>query len=142
VTAGDRTYAERTPEGAAPSFAEEPSASEAAAAAVIERLESILSEPTVDAGRGSDAAYRSGQRPVRAAGAKLGQAETPPPRETRNELPPITFLEVKSAGRSWLGAFTLVILGAIGVGLLALAAILGLPAEGDRRARPGAAHRP
>ena len=51
-------------------------------------------------------------------------------REARHDLPPITFLEVKSAGRSWLGAFTLVILGAIGVGLLALAAILGFQPKG------------
>ena len=47
ATAGDRVYAERTPQGASPSESETPSASEAAAAKVIERLESILSEPTV-----------------------------------------------------------------------------------------------
>ena len=47
-------------------------------------------------------------------------------REARNELPPITFLEVKTSRRpGWGRAFGLVILGAIGVGLLALAAIFG-----------------
>src|SRR5580704_5104252 len=65
--AGDRVYAERTPEGSAPPPSEEPTASEAAAAAVIQRLESILSDP-------------SGAPPV---------AETPPetPSETRRADP-------------------------------------------------------
>ena len=44
---GDRVYAERAPEGPAPKTPDTPSASEAAASAVIERLESILSDPTV-----------------------------------------------------------------------------------------------
>src|SRR5579863_9794334 len=44
VMDGDRIFAERTPEGPGPTLPEEPSASETAAAAVIQRLESILSD--------------------------------------------------------------------------------------------------
>jgi hypothetical protein len=60
---------------------------------------------------------------------KLEPSE-PPVRDARHELPPITFLEVKTNRRSWLGAFTLVVVGAIGVGLLALAAIFGFQPRG------------
>jgi lysozyme len=130
VTAGDRTYVERTPEGAAPSFPEEPSASEAAAAAVIERLESILSEPTVAPAVAETPLVDPVSAPFELPAARPEPAEPPSMREVRNELPPITFLEVKSTRRSWMGAFTLVILGAIGVGLLALAAILGFQPRG------------
>jgi lysozyme len=136
---GDRIFAERTPEGAPPTQPDEPSASEAAAAAVIQRLESILSEPTVapavaetrvnplDAPFDSPARSEAPAKPE--TFGKLEPSE-PPLREARHDLPPITFLEVKTSRRGWLGAFTLVILGAIGVGLLALAAIFGFQPRG------------
>jgi lysozyme len=132
---GDRIFAERTPDGAAPAQPDEPSASEAAAAAVIQRLESILSEPTVAPAVAETPLFDPVSAPFDPPPAKpetFGKLEAsePPLREARHELPPITFLEVKSVRRGWLGAFTLVILGSIGVGLLALAAIFGFQPRG------------
>jgi lysozyme len=130
ATAGDRIYAERTPEGAAPPPPDEPSASEAAAAAVIERLESILSEPTVAPAVAETPLVDPVSAPFDQPNTRLEPPETPSARENRNELPPITFLQVNSGRRGWMGAFTLVVLGAVGVGLLALAAILGFQPKG------------
>ncbi|MEJ0066051.1 MAG: hypothetical protein WDM85_12045 [Caulobacteraceae bacterium] len=132
---GDRIFAERTPEGPAPNLPDEPSASEAAAAAVIQRLESILSEPTVAPAVAETPLADPVSAPFNPPDAKpetFGKAEPaePPVREVRNELPPITFLEVKTSRRGWQGAFALVILGVIGVGLLALAAIFGFQPRG------------
>jgi lysozyme len=125
ATTGDRVYAERDPEGAPPAEPETPSASEAAAAAVIERLEAILSEPTVAPAVAETPLAAPATDPLEPPAPKPETAETPPMREARNNLPPITFLEVKSARRRWTGVFTLLVLGAIGVGLLALAALWG-----------------
>lgn len=123
---GDRIFAERMPEGFAPPPPEEPSASEAAAAAVIERLESILSEPTVAPALAEAPLARSAAEPPEPPFAKP-EPELVLTRETRNELPPITFLEVKTGRRrgGGLTALGILLLGAIGVGLLALAAIVG-----------------
>jgi lysozyme len=126
ATSGDRLYTERTPQEPMPSPPDEPSASEAAAAAVIERLESILSEPTIAPAIAETPLASSAPEPFEPLAMKPGTAETPPMRDARHDLPPITFLEVKTARRpSWARAFGLVVLGAVGVGLLALAAIWG-----------------
>ena len=130
ATSGDRVYAERTPLDAAPPPPESPSASEAAAAAVIERLESILSEPTVAPAVAETPLVDPVNAPFEPLAAKPETVETPSMREARNNLPPITFLQVKTARRNLMGAFTLVILGAIGIGLLALSAILGFQPKG------------
>jgi lysozyme len=132
--AGDRVYAERTPEGVAPTPPpEEPSASEAAAAAVIQRLESILSDPS-ETPAGAEAPHETARAdpvsaPFEPAKPDTGEALLLT-REARNELPPITFLQAKTARRSWLSGFAWVIIGAIGVALLALAAILGFQPRG------------
>jgi lysozyme len=133
---GDRLFAERTPEGPAPNLPDEPSASEAAAAAVIQRLESILSEPTVAPAIAETPLVDPVSAPFDPPIAKpetFGKAEAaepPPVRDIRRELPPITFLETPSSRRGWLGAFGLVLLAAAGVGLLVLAAIFGLQPRG------------
>ena len=47
-------------------------------------------------------------------------------REIRNNLPPITFLEVKTSRRpGWVASLGVVLLAVIGAGLLALAAMWG-----------------
>ncbi len=128
---GDRIYAERSPEAPAPTPPDQPSASEAAAAAVIERLESILSEPTVaPAVAETPVAHPAGEPPEPPFARP--EPEHSHPRETRTELPPITFLEVKTSRRrgSGMTTFAMVILAAIGVGLLALAAFLGFQPRG------------
>ncbi|HXQ14146.1 MAG TPA: lysozyme [Caulobacteraceae bacterium] len=126
ATSGDRLYTERTPHGPAPAMPDEPSASEAAAAAVIERLESILSEPTIAPAIAETPLASPATEPFEPLAMKPETAETTPMREARHDLPPITFLEVKTSRRpGWGRAFGLVILGAIGVGLLALAAMWG-----------------
>ena len=135
ATSGDRVYAERTPEEPAPIRTVTPSASEAAAAKVIERLEGILSDPTVaPAVAESPLAEPATEplfidptftEPLEPPAPKPETAETPPMREVRNNLPPITFLEVKTARKRWTGAFSLLVLGAAGVALLALAAYWG-----------------
>jgi lysozyme len=135
ATTGDRVYAERAPGDASPGEPESPSASEAAAAKVIERLESILSEPIVAPAVAKTPlvepvaepffADSPATEPHEPPAPKPETAETPPMREARNNLPPITFLEVKTARKRWTGAFTLLVVGAAGVGLLALAAYWG-----------------
>jgi hypothetical protein len=140
ATDGDRLYTERTPPGAAPTPHEDASATEAAAAAAIERLEAILAEPAATPAPGP-ATVETQSRPHHAEpheppsheplSLKPEIAETPPTRETRRELPPITFLEVKTARRpGWLRTLGLLLLGAAGVGLLALAAIWGFQPRG------------
>jgi lysozyme len=122
---GDRVYAERAPEGPAPKTPDTPSASEAAASAVIERLESILSDPTVAPAVAETPLVEPAAEPSEPPASRPESVETPPMREARDNLPPITFLTVKAARRRWMGPFAVLILGAVAVGLLALAAVLG-----------------
>jgi lysozyme len=126
ATSGDRIYAERAPEGPAPTAPEPLSASAAAADAVIERLGAILAEPTVAPALAETPLVEPATEPLEPPAPKPEPAETPSMREARTpNLPPITFLEVKSPRRRWMNAFGVLILGAVGVGLLALAAIWG-----------------
>jgi lysozyme len=129
---GDRVYAERAPEHPAPKTPDTPSASEAAASAVIERLESILSDPTVAPAVAETPLVEPTPEPSEPPASRPETVETPPMREARNNLPPITFLEVKAARRRWTGPFAVLILGAIGVALLALAAIYGFQPRGEQ----------
>ncbi|HVM99702.1 MAG TPA: lysozyme [Caulobacteraceae bacterium] len=110
---GDRAYAERAPARPAGAAAEEPTASETAAAAVIARLEAIVTEtetPAASAAASEPAPHR---------------LETNHPAHDAADLPPITFLAVKPRRSSWLRPFLVFMLGALGVGLLALAAVWG-----------------
>jgi lysozyme len=136
ATNGDRLYTERTPPGAAPTPHEDASATEAAAAAAIERLEAILAEPVAAPPPPGPTTVETPPKPHAAEpheplSLKPEIAETPPMREARRELPPITFLEVKPSRRpGWLRTLGLILLGAAGVGLLALAAIWGFQPRG------------
>jgi lysozyme len=132
---GDRVFAERTPEAPTSPAQEEPSASEAAAAAVIQRLESILSEPTVAPAVAETPMADAVNAPFDPPPARLDPPPKPEPiepplRGIRHELPPITFLEAQSNRGSWFGVAGLVLLAAAGVGLLVLAAIFGLQPHG------------
>jgi len=129
---GDRVYAERAPEGPAPKTPDTPSASEAAASAVIERLESILSDPTVAPAVAETPLVEPATEPTEPPASKPETGETPSMREARSNLPPITFLEVKATRRRWMGPFVVLILGALGVGLLALAAIWGFQPRSEQ----------
>jgi lysozyme len=137
---GDRVYAERSPEGPMPMASEPPSASEAAASAVIERLEAILSEPagpdlsepTVAPALAETPLVEPAPEPFEPPVTKPESAEPLSMREARNNLPPITFLEVKTSRRPrWTGSFAVLVLAAAGVGLLALAAIWGFQPRGQ-----------
>ena len=126
---GDRAYAERAPEAAPVIQPEEPSASETAAAAVIERLESLLAEPAP--------ATQSTETTEPSEPAAAATAVETPVREASKQstflgrLPPIRTVVVKRR-ESPLSTVGLVLLGLIGVGLIALAAIWGFQPEADQ----------
>ncbi len=145
---GDRLYAERMPE-AAPISEPAPSASEVAAAAVIERLGGILAEPSdapasePEAGIVATAdpepapeiaapppppAPEPKPAPVAPPSPTIAEtlAAAAPPREPPPAaIPNVTFLAASRVRRPWLGGLGALALGVIGVGLLALAAIWG-----------------
>jgi lysozyme len=124
--AGDRAYAERAPD-ADTSAAQETSASEAAAAAVIARLEAIVSETATPA-----VTPLTGEPAAEAPSAESRAAEPSPARGSgRASLPPITFLTVKQR-RGWLAPFLYLLLAALGVGLLALAAVWGFQSQSEQ----------
>jgi lysozyme len=113
---GERAVAERAPErtAAAP---EPPSASEAAAAAVIARLEAIVTETSEPAPKAPE--------PEPKASPTIGTSPTQRP-TTRPDMPPVTFITTKPRRNvGWVRPFLYFILGALGVGLLALAAVWG-----------------
>ena len=112
---GERAVAERAPDRTT-ATAEPPSASEAAAAAVIARLEAIVTDAI-------EPAPKAPEPEPKAIPAMPHAHESTP----RAELPPITFLSTPKPRRTvgWVRPFLYFILGALGVGLLALAAVWG-----------------
>jgi len=118
--AGERAFAERaTVETVTRS--EPPSASETAAAAVIDRLQSILAEP----------AGTPPPEPVASAAAFAPFVPaTEPARPSRGRtdrgaaIPQVTFIGGRRP-RSWAGPAVLVLLSVVGVVLLALAGVWG-----------------
>jgi lysozyme len=146
VTEGDRTYAERTPVPETPTPPLETSASEAAAASVIERLESILAEPAVaepipaappspPVAAASEAPAEPPPEPAspeaasepHAAPATASLLRDPP----RTAFPNVT-LQAIPPRRRWTGPLGVLLLGAFGVGMLALAAIWGFQSETEQ----------
>jgi lysozyme len=129
---GDRAFAERKPDRPV-ALSPEPSASEAAAAAVIERLESIFAEPEPAETKpaASKVTPLTGEAPEPLT-MKPETPEMPPLRDSlHSNLPPITFLEVSAPRRRWVGPLIYVVLGIIGFGLLALAGIWGVRPRAD-----------
>jgi hypothetical protein len=123
---GERAYAERAP-SVPEAQPEETSASEAAAAAVIERLEAILAEPTAEAPAESAATEPATTTETPA------QANTPEPSKPSTllgRLPPIRTVVKRRDSRATM--FGLVFLGLIGVALIALAAMWGFQPEADQ----------
>jgi hypothetical protein len=116
---GQRARAERAPVAPPPSR-EAPSAAEAAAQAAIERLQSMLDEPSSAAPPATTAAQSEAQPDPVSAG----------PAEPAVFVP--TGLTVGKPRRWWLGPFAILVLGAVGVGLLALAAIWGFQPETEQ----------
>lgn len=123
---GERAYAERTAEPA-PQPTEEPTASEAAAAAVIERLETILAEPAA-AAKAETAAEAA---PTPAAEPTAASAEPARPSTLLGRLPPIRTVVVKRRA-SRLVTIGLVLLGLVGIALIALAAMWGFQPEAEQ----------
>lgn len=117
---GERARAERAPL-APPPVREEPSAAEAAAQAAIERLQAMLEEPSAGANPAPAASATSEAQPDPAAAG---------PAEPAIFVP--TGLTVGRPRRRWVGPFAILLLGAVGVGLLALAAIWGFQPETDQ----------
>jgi hypothetical protein len=109
---GQRAHAERAPTPPPPSR-DESSASEAAAQAVIDRLQSILDEPTASA----DAA------PAAQAETHAEAAPASGPAEAAIFVP--TGLTVGRPRRRWVAPLGVLVLGAVGIVLLALAALWG-----------------
>lgn len=112
---GERAHAERAPPPRPPSR-DEASASEAAAQAVIDRLQSILDGPSA-ATDAAPPAQPDAQAEAPPASANPGPAEASP------FVP--TGLTVGPPRRRWAAPIGMLVLGAVGVGLLVLAAIWG-----------------
>jgi lysozyme len=136
ATEGDRTFAERTPEPSPPPPPPpETSASEAAAASVIERLESILAEPAktppvppFDFGPKAETKLAATPEPKSTFFPEPPPQPSPaakPPRDARPMFAGVTLQTVAPSRRRWRDAFGVMLLAALGVGLLALAAIWG-----------------
>jgi lysozyme len=115
---GARATAERAPAAPSPSR-DESSASEAAAQAVIDRLQSMLDEPSAS---GPAATHQT--EPHTDAPAAAG------PAEAAVFVP--TGLTVGKPRRRWAAPFAMLLLGALGVALLALAAVWGFQPEAEQ----------
>ena len=122
---GARAHAERAP-SPAPPISDEPSASEAAAQAAIDRLQSLLAEPSPGAAAGqAESRTETTTAPAFQTGAVLqGVAGAAP------FVP--TGLTVGRPRRRWLAPFAMLLLGALGVVLLALAAIWGFQPDAEQ----------
>jgi lysozyme len=112
---GERAHAERAPPPRPPSR-DEASASEAAAQAVIDRLQSILDEPAATSD-GPPAAHAEAQTESAPQSAATG------PAEAAFFVP--TGLTVGPPRRRWVAPLGVLALGAVGIVLLALAALWG-----------------
>jgi lysozyme len=119
---GARAHAERAPRPAPP-VSDEPSASEAAAQAAIDRLQSLLAEPAPGGAAATEARAEATTAASSAANSH-GAAEAAP------FVP--TGLTVGRPRRRWLAPFAMLLLGALGIALLALAAVWGLQPEADQ----------
>jgi len=141
ATDGDRAYAERAPEPAA--LSAEPAdytATEAAAAEAIARLEALLAEPpAVPPVPEVEPIAETVGSPAPEAAEPLTLATAEPPKraaakataDQRLRLAQIRMTTVKPP-RRWLGALGIVLLGLLGVALLALAAIWGFQADSEQ----------
>jgi lysozyme len=121
---GERAFAERElePQALTP---EPPTASETAAAAVIERLEALMAEPAAPA---ATVAAESVE-----AVAETPAPEPAPPRAQSpvERLPNINFETARPAPRSLMRSLGLLLLGFLGIGLLALGVTLHFESEYD-----------
>ncbi|HEX3407104.1 MAG TPA: hypothetical protein VHS81_07685, partial [Caulobacteraceae bacterium] len=124
---GERAHAERAPPPAPPSD-REPSASEAAAQAAIDRLQSLLNEPATGAAAPQTEA-RAESQPGAPGEATQGAA---PQGAAEAALFVPTGLTVGKPRRRWLAPFGALVLGALGVALLALAAIWALQPDAEQ----------
>lgn len=122
---GERAYAERAPPPPAPPKPDESSASEAAAQAVIDRLESLLNDPAApapaDPPQPQPAAEETSAAPAPAAAG---------PAEAAVFVP--TGLTVGPPRRRWLAPLGILLLAVLGVALLALAAIWGFQPDSQQ----------
>jgi lysozyme len=133
---GQRAHAERAPSPAPPSD-HEPSASEAAAQAAIDRLQSLLAEPAPGAGATVEPRtepamenHGAGAQSTNAQSANAQAANSQSAAEAAPFIP--TGLTVGKPRRRWLAPFVMLLLGALGVALLALAAVWGFQPEADQ----------
>jgi lysozyme len=124
---GERAFAERDAEPPAAEPPESPSASQAAAEAVIARLETILAEPDATP---EPAATSGGQSAETPASASVARGDSPAA-ATAGDVDPAVVLSIMPA-RPRKGAHPLLLvgLGLIGVGLFVAAALWGFAPEG------------
>ena len=120
---GERAHAERAPV-APPQPDNEPSASEAAAQAAIDRLQSLLAESTGESAQAEPRHETAAAPSARAAQPAPGAGAAAP------FVP--TGLTVGKPRRRWLAPFGMLLLGALGVALLALAAIWGFQPQAEQ----------
>jgi lysozyme len=121
---GERAYAERElePQALTP---ESPSASETAAAAVIERLEALMAEP----------AAATAEVPPRTPGTDARESPAPATSGVQSavdRLPKIDFEVARPPQRGLTLTFGLLLLGFLGIGLVALGVTLHFESEYDQ----------
>ena len=127
---GARAHAERAPPPAPPADIE-PSASEAAAQAAIDRLQSLLNEPANGAPSAHADAPNTGAQVSTSATQSANQgANSQGVAEAALFVP--TGLTVGRPRRRWLAPFGMLLLGALGVALLALAAVWGFQPDAEQ----------
>jgi len=125
---GDRAYAEREPEPVMALSPEEPSASETAAAAVIERLEALMAE----AEPGEAAAVETVAQEPAAVGTGAAGPSTQGAQSAVERLPKINFEVARPQPRGLTRTLGLLLLGFLGIGLLALGVTLHYESEYDQ----------
>jgi lysozyme len=125
---GDRAYAEREPELFVTPTPEPPTASETAAAAVIERLEALMAEPLAPA----EAAGEPAEEAEPAATLPPPEPATPRAQPAVERLPPINFEITRATPRRLMQTLGLLLLGLVGIGLVALGVTLRFETEYDQ----------
>lgn len=120
---GDRAYAERATE-ATVDLGEPPSASETAAAAVIDRLQSILAEPAGSIEAAATGAIGAAAPASGAEATNHPQLQAPIRPGVRESIPAVTFIASRRPP-AWAGGVGLFFLAAVGVAFLALAGAWG-----------------
>ena len=130
----DRATAEREPVVPSPTPPEPATASETAAAAVIERLEALMAEPGVAPVPAPEPVVEAPATPPEPVAAEpVKPAPKPEPNTAADEFVKLdTIVSELPRRRGFTGAFAILALGFAGVGLMALGVVLHFQSQYDQ----------